>query len=241
MRFKAEGAAKFLFMPLLTCLSLYLFPFAASSSRQSSAVTQTQSPPSDCPQLYSRIESSQWVGRTVHHTLSAGLTGGTPPKLEITYKWKVTPGTITSGQGSNLIIVEMPECECDLHVLTEAEGLEAGCQKSVEWGINDLCFYPVSTESYGAISAEEEKALLSKYASALRDKCWQMRITAHEKKGDRPGETLARAEQAKQYVVGVHGVEADRIIVVAGEPQEEHKINLLVFHGRFARKEGARP
>jgi hypothetical protein len=239
MRLEATNDAKLLFTLGVICLCLFLVTF---SSVHSPAAAQTQSPPADCPRPYSRIESSQWVGRTVHHTLSAGLTGGDPPRREITYKWKVSPGKITSGQGSHSITVEMPECDCDVNVLTEVNGLEAGCQKSVEWGIHDLCFYPVSVDNYGDIGRDEEKALLSKHVLTLKKgQCWQMRITAHGKEGDQTGETLARAEQAKEYIVSEHGVEADRVTVVDGGPQDEREINLLVFHGRFTRKEESRP
>lgn len=242
MCLKATGDAKPLSLLLLACLAPLLLSLAASSSGQNAAAAQTQSPPADCPQPYSRIESTEWIGRTVHHSLSAGLTGGTHPRREITYKWTVAPGKITGGQGSQSITVEMPECVCDLHVKTEVEGLEAGCQKSVEWAVSDLCFYPVNIDHYGDIGRDDEKALLAKHVPALKKgQCWQMHITAHGKRGEQPGETRARAERAKQYVVSEHGVEADRVTVLDGEPQDTPKIRLSVFHGPFKRRDESRP
>lgn len=241
MRLKATGGASSSLTLILTCLSLVVLSFVAPSPRQSSAA-QTQSPPPDCPQLNSNIVATEWIGRTVHHKLSAGLTGGTPPKRALTYRWIVSPGKITDGQGTRSITVEMPECECDVYVETEVEGLEAGCEKTVRWGINDLCFYPMSVDGYGELAPDEEKALLAKHVPLLKGgKCWQMRIKAHVKKGEDASGVLARAERARQYLVEEHGVEADRLTVIEGEPLEEWKIGLTVFHGRFPRKDGSRP
>lgn len=243
MWLKGLGGVKSLLALGAACLTLSLFSSAGFPPAPAlAAAQQPQSPPSDCPQLNSNIASTEWIGRTVRHTLSAGLTGGTLPKRELTYRWKVSPGKITSGQGTHSITVEMPECECDLSVETEVEGLEAGCQKSVGWRIGDLCFYPVSVDSYGDLVPDEEKALLDKHIPLLKKgQCWQMHITAHGKKGEDTAGVLVRAERAKQYLIEEHGVEADRITVFSGEPRDERKISLTVFHGPFARREGSRP
>ena len=239
---KATGYTKRSSMLVVACLSLCLLSFATLSSVRDPAAAQTQSPPSICPQLNSNKVATEWIGRRVHHTISASLAGGTLPKPEPTYQWQVSPGKITSGQGTHSIKVEMPDCECDVHVVTEVEGLDAGCQKRVEWGVNDLCFYPVSNDSYGDIGWDEERRLLSKHVPILKSgQCWQMWITPHGDKGERAGETLARAKRARQYLVSEHGVEAERVSVMAGEPAGERRISLSVFHGRFTRTEGARP
>lgn len=240
MRPKSTAGAWLL--PSLVGACLWLVSAAVPASQYQRAEAQTQSPSADCPRMSSNIVATEWIGRTVRHVLSARLTGGTLPERELIYKWKISPGKITSGQGTHLITVEMPECECDVYVETEVEGLEAGCEKTVRWGINDLCFYPVSIGSYSEIAPGEEKALLGKHVPLLKKgQCWQMRITAHGKKGENTADVLARAERAKQYLVEEHGVEADRITIVEGEPLEERKISLMVFHGPFVRKDRARP
>lgn len=242
MRLKATAGVKSLLTFGVACLTFFLSSRADLPQTLAPVAAQAQSVPSDCPQLNSNIMATEWAGRTVRHKLSAVLTGSTLPKRELTYKWKVSPGKITSGQGTHSITVEMPECECDVDVETEVEGLEAGCEKSVRWGINDLCFYPVGVDNYSDLARDEEKALLAKHVPLLKKgQCWQMRITAHDKKGEDAAGVLARAGRAKQYLIEEHGVEADRITVVRGAPQDERKISLLVFHGPFVRKDGSRP
>lgn len=166
----------------------------------------------------------------MHHVLSGGLEG-VAGKTGLTYKWTLSPGTITSGQGTQSVTVEMPECKCDFHLKMEVEGLEPGCENSIEWTIFDLCFYPISIDSYGDISIEEEDERLSKLAPVLqREQCWALRITAFGKKGENAGATRAKARRAKRFIVDKFHVADEQIEIIDGGLTDARKIELYLYH-----------
>jgi hypothetical protein len=192
--------------------------------------TQEQGARSRCPKPYAKIESSRWAGKTMYHVLSGGLEG-VADKPGLTYKWSISPGTITSGQGTPSVTLEMPECKCDFHLKMEVEGLEPGCENSIEWAIFDICFYPAMTDSYGDVSVKDENARLGKFASVLqREQCWMLKITASGKKGERAGAALAKARRAKRFIVDTFNVRAEQIEVIDGGIADARKIELFLYH-----------
>src|SRR5688500_11890681 len=94
---KEVNRTKYLLILMGTCLLAWPPSFDTAALGQQPA-PKSQPPRPDCAQPYAKLESSEWSGRVMRHALSAGLNGGSA-KQGLTYKWEVSPGTITSGQG----------------------------------------------------------------------------------------------------------------------------------------------
>lgn len=234
--FLQVAAAILLVIPLMVARP----PFVQKSPQRQDS--PDQHPQSACPKLYAHLDFSKfkWVDKRIHHVISASLKGG-PATRKLTYKWAITPGTITNGQGGPSITVEMPECICDFSVKVEVEGLDAGCAKEASFSIVDLCFYPIGIYHYGETS-EDEKSLLQQFGVRLqKEPCSRMEIVAYHGGSGQSRESVARAERAKKYMVDTYGVERGRIKIVDGGVEEEQKVEIYLLPWGSSREGLQRP
>ncbi len=179
MKFLLKSAGAALIVPLL----ILLIPSSVAKDNSSSLRMWSHDSPSVCPAPFIDVDSSKWVGKQMRHILSATFPKGTD-KQKLSYKWTISPGTITSGQGCSSITVDMPTCQCDFSVQVEIENLEAGCKNSAGVSMSDLCFYSIGLVGYGDISLEDEKSRLSGFGERLKNEpCSQMDIVVYSKEG----------------------------------------------------------
>lgn len=91
-------------------------------------------------------------------------------------------------------------------------------------------------DSYSNMSVNDEKARLDNFALRLRDDPeWKGYIIVYAGQRARTGEARERAERAKNYLVEIRGIEAERILAVDGGHREELTVELyLVYKDRPA-------
>src|SRR5437870_5712428 len=58
------------------------------------------------------------------------IANGLPKDLSITYNWSISAGTITSGQGTSVITVEVGNDDANCTATVEIGGLPRGCSNS---------------------------------------------------------------------------------------------------------------
>jgi hypothetical protein len=164
-----------------------------------------------CPAVSVSCPSDVEVGGPITFTASVAAGG-------VTYNWSVSAGTITSGQGTSTITVDTAGLGGQTVTATvEVGGLAAACSRtaSCSTAVKPKPVVDCSlVDSYGNIKFNDEKARLDAFASRLQS---DPGLTGYiVGAGTFEGEGLARANRAKDYLVGTRGIDAGRITVVDG-------------------------
>jgi hypothetical protein len=163
-------------------------------------------------------------------TFSAQVSGAFPPS-KVTYKWKVSAGTIIDGQDTNSITVDITGLgEQTFTATVEVGGLPGGCPlaASCSAGVCGLQ-RPRKVAEYGGANASDEKGPLGEFAAALLEDPTAMGyILAYAGRKARGGEAQRRGERAKDYLVKERGFEEARIVVVDGGFREERAVELFI-------------
>lgn len=84
--------------------------------------------------------------------------------------------------------------------------------------------------AYGGVTFDEEKKRLDEFARKLHDDVRSSKgyIVAYDGCGPPKGEAKARAERAKEYLVGTQGIDSSRIMTIEGGQREEMLIELHI-------------
>ena len=165
-----------------------------------------------CPPL--SVTCPDFVDEGQPATFTANLTQGTPAISE-TYHWKVSAGTITSGQATSSIVVDaVGTGGASITATVEVSGdIDPSCNRTAS------CTVAVRSriigdpfDRYGNIRFNDEKARLDNFAIQLQNSPTDRGVMIGY--GSCEGEAHARLKRAKNSLVKTRGIEASRIDLV---------------------------
>lgn len=159
-------------------------------------------------------------------TFTAEVSGGTAG-MTPTFNWKVSAGTITSGQGTPSITVDTAglggqPISATIEVLGYTLNCTATCTTQVPAPPDANRF-----DLYNDVRFNDEKARLDNFAVQLQNEPGaQGYIVAYSGRRGRPGAAALRATRARNYLVNERGLNADRIIILEGGVREDLTVEL---------------
>ena len=148
------------------------------------------------------------------------------------FKWTVSAGTITSGQGTEIITVDTAWLGGqDVTATAELIGAPSGCKASASRATKVkppiICGLPF--DQYGDIKFEDEKARLDNFAIQISNELLStgqiLMFAGRETFKNEAAERLARA---RSYIVDFRNVDRNRIITTDCGFSDELKITLMV-------------
>jgi hypothetical protein len=159
---------------------------------------------------------------------SATVRGG-DPSVNPTYRWGVSAGRITGGQGTARISVDA-EGSNSLTVSVEVFGYPAACATSASCGWIVCNLLPSRKfDEYGDIGTKDEQARLSNFSAELKNDPTSLGyVIAYGGRRSPPRSALSRGERARSYLVRRQGVDFRWVVVVDGGLREEPTVELFV-------------
>lgn len=205
-----------------------LFILSASAIFHVSAQPRPQ-PQAACPTV--RVSCPDTVFVKEELSFVASVTGG-DPNVTPTYNWTVSNGSISSGQGTSTIQLDMSEVAGDSTVTATVDvgGFARECSTS------NSCTTSVmkkaearKMDEYGKLRATDENARLDNFAIELQtDPTAQGYIIAYGGRTGRPGDGKKSADRAKTYLVKTRGLASDRVMTMDGGHREEAMTELWI-------------
>lgn len=151
------------------------------------------------------------------------------PTAKPEFKWTLSAGTITEGEGTGRITVETAGLGGqDVTATVEVSGISTACatviSKSVSIVAGPSCNRPL--DEYGDIKFNDEKARLDNFVIHLfNEKSTTGYILAYAAK---PGEAAKRLLRAKNYLVKVRKMNPDRIVTIDGGYRRDLVVTLII-------------
>jgi hypothetical protein len=179
-----------------------------------------------CPQI--TVNCPTEVDPNSSAVFTANLTRGTSTISE-SYKWTVSAGTITSGQGTSAITISTVGLGGQTVTATvEIGGIDRACSRTAS------CSTPVRPpiierehfDEYGNLRFGDEKARLDNFAIQLQNSPGYNGYIVGYGSCDREG--IARANRAKNYMVNTRGIDPSRVVTVDGGCLPELLIQLSI-------------
>jgi hypothetical protein len=163
-------------------------------------------------------------------TFIANISGG-DPTVTPTFKWRVSVGTISSGQGTSSITVDASKAASrSVTATVEVVGYEPACAM-----LDSCTFLPGDptrarkVDEYRNLGHSEEKSRLDLLAVELNsDLTAQGYLICYGGRRTEPGEARHRCEDAKSYLVSDHGADATRIVAVEGGRRDVPTVELWI-------------
>jgi hypothetical protein len=158
---------------------------------------------------------------------------GTMNSTKPEFKWKVSAGTITSGEGTEEIIVDSTGLGgVELIATVELSGAPPGCKGSASKTtkvkvVPIACGLPL--DEYGDIRFEDEKARLDNFAIQLSNEplsSGQILMYAGQKTFK--NEAAERLARAKSYLVKVRETDPNRIVTLDCGFRKDLSIRLII-------------
>jgi hypothetical protein len=155
---------------------------------------------------------------------------GVDPQAKLTFNWSVSTGAITSGQGSDLIEVDIARARGRFLTATvEVGGTPAGCPNEESESV--LLFdgpVAIKKEEYGRISFRDERKILLSFAKRLRKNPGAAaHIEYYADTRARAGAARWRAKRARRYLIKA-GIHPRRISVFDGGRSQDLTIQLFI-------------
>jgi hypothetical protein len=152
-------------------------------------------------------------------------------RLQLTYTWEASVGTISQGQGTKAITFE-PGAAFTWTVAVKIGGLPSSCQNMmslssiVEPGPPDARKFSEITSIRGV----GEKAQLDAFAKILRNlPPYTAIILVYSGRKRRANESSKHAANAKEYLVKEYDLERDRITIVEGGIRDKETLELWLL------------
>jgi hypothetical protein len=190
-------------------------------------------PASECPTV--TIDCSEnLVCPGEPTTFTAKINGG-DPNLKSKFNWTLSAGSITNGQGTSTITVDVSDLTGQSITATveidDVTAMTPDCTKTTSCvrQIATCCISHRKFDEYGEILFQEETKRLDNFAIQLKNEPgMQGIIIVYGGPGARRGAAQARATRAKDYLVNKYEIEADRIAIVTGGNLEESTVELWI-------------
>ncbi len=175
-----------------------------------------------CPTVVVSCPDEQGTGK--HITFTVSVSGG-DPSVTPTFKWAVSSGTISGGQGTSSITVDNSNAPASgaLTATVEVGGYERSCTTSTGCTLT-VCKSPLprKVEEYGAVSLGDEKERLNHfYTELLNDPTARGYLICYGGRRSRAGEAERRCYRAREYLVATRGLDNSRVVTVDGGLREE--------------------
>jgi hypothetical protein len=190
-------------------------------------VVRTCPPPRPvCPNVAIYCPDVQQAGAPV--TFTASVSGGTPGVSPV-YNWKISAGTIISGQGTPTITVDTSGLAGQpINATVEVAGYNLECRASCQAAI-PAPRNPTKFDEIGEIQRDDEKARLDNFAIELQNNpSAQGYVIAYGSRNRRFGTGQQRGDRAKAYLTQTRGIDASRIVVLDGGPHETGSLQLWI-------------
>jgi hypothetical protein len=193
----------------------------------STSVTVTECPPPICPNISIYCPGAITLGQPI--TFSAKISGG-DTSITPVYNWKISAGTITSGQGTPSITVETATLAGQSVTAT----LEMGGYNLLNCTATCTTQIPVRVvnrkfDEYGNISRDDEKARLDNFAIQLQQEPdSQGYVIIYAGRRTRPGDVQKRIDRVREYLVNLRGIDARRLVTLSGGTREDLTVELWI-------------
>lgn len=150
------------------------------------------------------------------------------------FKWKISAGTITSGEGTDEITVDSTGLGgVEVIATVEISGAQPGCKVSSSKATQvkaPLLTCGLPFDQYGDLAFEDEKARLDNFAIQLFNEplaIGQIVMSAGQETFE--NETTERLARAKSYLVNVRGTDRNRIITLDCGFTQDLSIRLYII------------
>ena len=190
-------------------------------------VTPCAAPQPFCPSVSIACPTNLGIDRPLNFSanVASGTAGVTP-----TYNWTVSAGTITSGQGTNAIIVDTKGLAGQTVRATLSMGgysLDCSAACSVQLPVPQLTNRKF--DEFADIQRNDEKARLDNYAIELQnDPTSTAYVIIHPAASSKPYEVQRRLKRIIDYLANTRGVDSKRILTVTGGPKSELAVELWI-------------
>jgi hypothetical protein len=203
--------------------ALLLIPLALTPARHSAVARAAQ----QCPAVVVSCRDSISPGEELTFNVEVDTAASA---VKNTFKWEISAGTITEGQGTPLLKVDATGVGVDVVTATvDVAGLPAACARKSSCTTAVLKIIGCGFDEYGNIRFEDEKARLDIFAVELQnDPTASGYILCYGGRVGREGEARVRCDRAKKYISEVRGIAADHIVTVDGGFREDLTVRLVV-------------
>lgn len=209
-------------LTLTSILSLLALAAAASLAGRAAP------PASQCPAV--KVSCPDTLGAGEEAVFTAEVAGAAAAStFKPSFKWEASAGSVVSGQGTASFKVDTTGLSQQTVTATvEVEGFSPVCERKASC---TTLVAPViigcGFDEYGNIKFDDEKARLDNFAIELQnDLTAQGHMICYGGRTGYEGEALRRCERAKNYLSGVRGIEAARIVIIDGGFREELTVEL---------------
>lgn len=179
----------------------------------------------DCPVISVSGPDTSSMGR--RETYKASIRGG-ERSVKPTFKWTVSAGKITEGQGTSEVSVDA-EGNNSITVTVEVVGYPASCQNKASYGRVVDRAMTRKFDEYSSLKLAEEHARLDQFAAQLqKEPGARGYILAYDEMGSRRNKARERGEKARTYLIKERGFKEEQIVVVDGGRREKRAIELFI-------------
>jgi hypothetical protein len=160
---------------------------------------------------------------TFSSKLVGGISAGTPA-----FNWTVSAGTIIAGQGTDTIKVDTTGLAGQtVRASLSMGGYTLDCAASCAAQIPLPEVKGRKFDEYPSIARNDEKARLDNYAVELQsDPTSTAYIIVYPGRSSKPGEAQRHTTRQVDYLVNSRGIDARRIVTVAGRTKDELMVEL---------------
>lgn len=162
-------------------------------------------------------------------TFTASVSGG-DPSTGLTYGWIVSAGVIVGGEGTSSITVNTAgTSNMPVKATVKVGGMPDGCSKEASCSTDVQGCRLTKVDEYGDISDEDETARLDNFAIELQNNpVSRGYVIAYAGRRARTGEAKARAERARDYLIGQRGIDAAKVVMLDGGHREGVTVELFI-------------
>jgi hypothetical protein len=184
-----------------------------------------------CPALSVSCPDTATLGMPTVFTVN--ISGG-DDKVNPSFEWEASVGTITSGQGTSTVIVDTTGLPLvsrrQLTATVKVGGYSPSCQNKVSCTTEVIAiidYFPM--DEYGNLRWSDEKARLDNFAIELRgDTTWQGYLFCYGGRRGQRGEAARRCARAKNYLIAVRHIAPAKLVTVDGGYREDLTVVLWV-------------
>ncbi len=179
-----------------------------------------------CPNISTYCPDVAQTGAPV--TFTASTSGGTPGITPV-YRWTLSAGTITAGQGTPTITVDTAGLAGQpITASVEVEGYNLSCRASCQSSV-PAPVQPRRSNEIGEVKRDEEKAILDLFAIELQNEPGaQGYVIGYGGRGSKYADGRQRSERARDYLVATRGIDASRVVVMDGGFAESGRTELWI-------------
>jgi hypothetical protein len=178
-----------------------------------------------CPRVSVSCPPTTEAGSPVIFTAEV-VGGGVAGK--VTYKWAVSAGEVTGGQGGPSIEVKAVGAD-GVEATVEVGGLPDSCPQTASCATQFTGGVTTEVDEYGPVSFEDEQVRLNRFVVELQnDPTAQGYLIGYGGRRGRDGEAQRRLDRAREYLVNTLGVAGSRLVTIDGGFREELTVELFV-------------